>query len=1421
MANLTVEEVSGGLETPVTPSDSVFKIAETIQAETDKNMNIENADTLHKSEAFVEAAKNTNFVVEAFRATDKAYGDSHFDVDKNFAIDDEMAIQYLATNKLPMQYFGDVRNAKSKAHLDFITPRLKERIATDDMIQETIGEGAQMAAGVTGAVIDIDVVAGMGMGAVLKSTSVAKIVMAEGSLEVGLGTARQFIKDDYTAGDMVFDVAVGTGLAAGGTLAVRAYDRPTIKRDAENADIRTRKTESRTRQGVAEAEAEVRPVEAGETPPPPITRINDNVYVANNTITYKIPAAAHGKRTLTDTIITHRTAGHGFHPNDTRLTQKGLGAHYTITKDGKIHQVNDDADKMWHAGGKYNGRSIGIEVTGKFDPKTQTWEKVTKAQKASLTALSRKLGKKYGLSAKDVKYHAEVAAKSANEGKKVKIYVQQALGESDEVANARLAKAQTAMDNAKNPQQKAKATRDYDDTVVANGRRKDRLEEVEYANARDTQLRPTRTPTYAKNRSNFFEKQRNMDIDASLKRIDDLEAQGRTPKNDVEAAKTQKQIDKEMDRLYEESFNSPKMKLMRVVDEMDGDVNNMRFEVENVRQAIGDDDFFEAIESIRKTNPNEIDAIEEMLTTPASKEGLEAFVKSMKESDVSTKVATGVALLLGGSSLHAGDGESNADYITGAFLAIAATIVLGGSTLRALKGNRGLKKLMTNVKVGWADSAKRAEQVTSPEEGQLRRMGATIAESAHTRFTSAIAPFIKAGGKAEKIANDLLYSARDGAGAEIDKAGWVHSTMARYDDLESASFKMWKAENGIGNFDGFLDESATIGRFREHITDATELLETNPKAFADLPESVKKAAKGFDELKKQIYDRATEYEVFGFVDRVGKDGKGTIKGVSHVEGKVPRYWNSSRMNELINSADDVESTIAGLKQSLGQAFYKSMNDLEAAQRVADRFVDDWASGSNFNVSGVQRRGDDVFEAIEGLLKDDVGIEDLSEALAIKKDRVARAKERIVLDPKDIEPVSIKIDGEDFIFDRTILMERNSKAILDKTANTLYGHAALAKRGYKTVKSLDDAIKDATKNVKGGATLRNELEQVSDLVLGIPIPSNNKFMHEISMTMKDLTIASKLVLVTLSMPPELIATITTSTLGRGLRSFTRAVQGKYRNGKDSNMIQMLSMSGLGTSYKRLDFSGFRGYGDVSGDLDDVGAIGKIRDKTMKLRDLSLVLNGLSTFSDGLQRMGMELHLEKIASFVNKGDEGTTGIPKARLREFGIDEDFIEMFKDTFELDGNTVKTFDSTKWSMKKQDKLGEVLRVMNQQVSPETTIGETGLYTRTTDLGRSISGLLTYPMGQFNQYGLNDLRHLDRGALMHSVGAFMGSYIGLTARYAIQDKQVSEEQKMLYSLLNIPQLGALTTLKSMLDPAAFGTAQNAANLVLPTELEVR
>jgi hypothetical protein len=258
-----------------------------------------------------------------------------------------------------------------------------------------------------------------------------------------------------------------------------------------------------------------------------------------------------------------------------------------------------------------------------------------------------------------------------------------------------------------------------------------------------------------------------------------------------------------------------------------------------------------------------------------------------------------------------------------------------------------------------------------------------------------------------------------------------------------------------------------------------------------------------------------------------------------------------------------------------------------------------------------------------------------------------------------------------------------------------------------------------------------------------------------------------------------------------------------------------MSGLGTSLNRLDFTGFRGFTDQAGDLDDVTALSAIRNGTMKMRDFSIYLNQLGRMGDILQQAGMEMNLEKIANFIHKEDIGATGIEKGRMKEWGITPEFVERFKNKIELnEDGTIKKMNSKNWSIKSRDELANVLRVMNQQISPETTIGETPLFSRTTDLGRAMTGLITYPIMQFNEYGLNDLKHLDRRAAIHSMGAFMGSYLGLKARYAAQGKEVEEEQVIMYAILNIPITGAYTSIKGMLDPAMFGIAKDAHNLPL-------
>ncbi len=135
-----------------------------------------------------------------------------------------------------------------------------------------------------------------------------------------------------------------------------------------------------------------------------------------NVTQYDIPELYHGKQTP-DRIITHRTAGRGFHtPSDSRALEGGLGAHYTVDREGKVHQIGDPTTKMWHAGPKGNTNSIGIEATGRYDEATGKWEDLTEAQERSIAQLGKNLMSEYGISSERIYPHYTLAAKSGTEG---------------------------------------------------------------------------------------------------------------------------------------------------------------------------------------------------------------------------------------------------------------------------------------------------------------------------------------------------------------------------------------------------------------------------------------------------------------------------------------------------------------------------------------------------------------------------------------------------------------------------------------------------------------------------------------------------------------------------------------------------------------------------------------------------------------------------------------------------------------------------------------------------------------------------------------------------------------------------------------------------------------------------------------------
>jgi len=91
-----------------------------------------------------------------------------------------------------------------------------------------------------------------------------------------------------------------------------------------------------------------------------------------------------GRRGMPKYIVIH----HAVCPTTTctygTLKQRGLSTHYEVDKDGGILEYVNPADVAWHAGSGFNGRSIGIDLTGKG-------EESTAAQKASLQSLVTRL----------------------------------------------------------------------------------------------------------------------------------------------------------------------------------------------------------------------------------------------------------------------------------------------------------------------------------------------------------------------------------------------------------------------------------------------------------------------------------------------------------------------------------------------------------------------------------------------------------------------------------------------------------------------------------------------------------------------------------------------------------------------------------------------------------------------------------------------------------------------------------------------------------------------------------------------------------------------------------------------------------------------------------------------------------------------
>ena len=157
-----------------------------------------------------------------------------------------------------------------------------------------------------------------------------------------------------------------------------------------------------------------------------------------------------GSMTTINGIIVHQTAGSSAGSAFSSYASGAAGAHFLIDRDGAIYQTARLTQKTWHVGRlqsrcvaelkcaspkkwdpsgthkaetskswpqRYpsNEDSIGIELVGKFDAATRTYESVTIMQNASLRWLVAELSVTLKLRATEVFRHPTVSYKEPTE----------------------------------------------------------------------------------------------------------------------------------------------------------------------------------------------------------------------------------------------------------------------------------------------------------------------------------------------------------------------------------------------------------------------------------------------------------------------------------------------------------------------------------------------------------------------------------------------------------------------------------------------------------------------------------------------------------------------------------------------------------------------------------------------------------------------------------------------------------------------------------------------------------------------------------------------------------------------------------------------------------------------------------------------
>ena len=794
---------------------------------------------------------------------------------------------------------------------------------------------------------------------------------------------------------------------------------------------------------------------------------------------------------------------------------------------------------------------------------------------------------------------------------------------------------------------------------------------------------------------------------------------------------------------------------------------------------------------------------------------------------ITAAVALGLAST---ASLEAGENDSIVVSTIGTGLVLLAVAIGGGMAYKAwAKGGGTISQLVGRSKVTIDKSLNSVKVVTQNKAvGNIQKSGALL----RTKLTETYQRFADYGGVAQEMADKLLVNFANGLvhSAEITKRRFARIAEVNVARVENDQFKEWLSAQGMGYHPvvNFVKNNEMLNKFRAEITDAIDggTGAVIPSSHANI------VAKAFKKEMKDLHQALVDAGVKGYATKTLKDGT-VVPAIKYTENYVPRYWRTSDLRRMISAGGQdpknrklIHGAISEMAFSAAQKNYIKQLDawvkagsnpktkptittMDEAQKAANQIL----KSAEGEVAGKRGRiTDNSIARLEKQLADE-GVDmsdDMRKLLELESDKTARAMYRIDLDYKAFKPFKIMENGKERLIYLDDMIDRDSHSIMSRYANEQGGNIALGKAGYPTVHA---ARTEAAKIID--TELNKDMNLVIDSLAGedmVGMTARQKQRYEV---MTGIAFVAKLPLVTVSMLTEYAKILTTKSGFHSLMNqISDGAMGTYPK-HSMYMDELVNATGQGTASLRHEVNP-KGLDDISNMTEHLesaftGTTGKIANTVRQAKEGASRFYGLLRFSDFLQKHALVTNTQVISEMIYSGRK----MSPTRMLQYGITQKILDNFKSSgllkMDKDG-WVNKLDWEKFTPAQKDEYINMTFRMNQNLTQETTLGGTALYMHNDYMFKSLSYLLTFPAEAFANHGIRDLTTMDNEAFRSMFAMYMGGYVSLKMRYALENKDVTDEEVAFRALISMPIFGAISTATGITDPVVLSFFNNMGEI---------